>query len=65
MRRAGKHLYVAEFTIRSVVHEDLRYKICGMKRGQFISSKISEIPVIRSKRLLSKLKHVQSFKKKH
>lgn len=57
MRAIANQLLVSESTIRRVVHEDIRYKSYVMRRGQFMSDKNRENRVIRSKRLLNKLKH--------
>ena len=57
MRSIAKDLNVSEATIRRTCHEDLRYKSYVMKRGQFISETTKENRLVRSKRLVSKLKH--------
>ena len=52
-----KKFHVSEKTTRRSVHEDIRYKSYVMKRGQFISEKLKENSLNRSKRLLNKLKN--------
>ena len=39
MRPIVKKLHVSEKTIIRSIHEDIRYKSYGMKRGQFIAEK--------------------------
>jgi hypothetical protein len=57
MRSLSKKFNVSEKTIRNVVHEDLRYKSYVMRKGQFLSDKTKETRLIRSKRLLNRLKN--------
>ena len=59
IRSIAKDLQVSEGTIRNVVHKDIRYKSYVMRRGQFMSERTQESRLIRSKRLLNKLKHPQ------
>ena len=56
MTSLAKEFHVSEGTIRKVVHEDIRYKSFVMRKGQFMSEKTKENRLIRSKRLLNKLK---------
>ena len=60
MRAIAKEKDVSEATIRRVVHEDIRYKSYVMRRGQFLPEKAKENRVIRSRRLLNKLKHPEA-----
>lgn len=57
MRSIAKELQVSEWTIRAVVHQNIRYKSYVMRRSQFMSSKTQENRLMRSKRLLNKLKN--------
>lgn len=57
MRSLAKQLQVSEGTIRNVVHENIEYKSYVLKKGQFLSERIKENRLIRSKRLLNKVKH--------
>ena len=57
MREIARKINVSESTIRRAVHDDLRYKSYVMRRDQFLFAKNRENRVIRSKRLLNKLKH--------
>ena len=57
IRAFSRDLQVSEFLIRRSVHEDIRYKSCVMRRGQFMSAQTREQRFIRAKRLLNKVKH--------
>ena len=57
IRSIAKELQVSEWTIRTVVHQDIRYKSYVMRKGQFISAKTQENRLMRSKRLLNKVKN--------
>lgn len=56
MRVIAKELHVSEWTIRTLVHEDIRYKSYELKRGQFLSAKTQENGLIHSKQLHHKVK---------
>lgn len=58
MRVVANQLHVSELTIRRVVHEDVMYKPYIMRRRLFISNSTRENCVIRSKRLLNKIRHL-------
>ena len=45
MRSIAKKLHVSEKTIKRNVHEDIRFKSCVMKGGQFISKKSKRKPL--------------------
>jgi hypothetical protein len=57
MRNLAKDLQVSEGTIRNVLHQDLGYKSCVLKRIQFMSIETQENRSTPAKRLLNKLKH--------
>lgn len=57
MRSIAKELQVSECTIRTVVHQDIWYKSYVMRKRQFISAKTQENCLMRSKRLLNKVKN--------
>ena len=57
MRSIATDLGVSEATIRRTVHQDIRYKSYVMRKGQFMSETTKENRLVRSKRLLNKLKH--------
>ena len=57
MRSIAKGLKVSEWTIRTVVHQDIRYKSYVMRKCQFVSAKTQENRHMRSKRLLNKVKN--------
>lgn len=57
IRGIARDLQVSEGTIRTVVHEDIRYQSYVRRKGQFMSAKTQEQRLLRAKRLLNKLKH--------
>lgn len=57
IRAIARNLNVCEGVIRTVVHDDIRYKSYVMRRGQFMSEQTKEQRLIRGKRLLNKVKH--------
>ena len=57
MRCIAKEHRVSEGTIRNVVHKDIRYKSYVLRKGHFMSEKVKENRLIRSKRLLNKIKN--------
>ena len=56
MRSLAKHYKVSEGTIRNVVHENMGYKSYALKKGQFLSQKMKENRLLKSKLLLNKFK---------
>lgn len=60
MRSLAAELGVSEGTIRNTVHEDLRYKSYGMRKGQFMSEATKETRYKKAKALLNSLKHPSS-----
>lgn len=56
MKLIAKELHVSEWTIRTLVHEDIWYKSYGLKRGQFLSAKTQENSLIHAKQLHHKVK---------
>ena len=70
MRSLANIFQVLERTIRNVVYENIKYKSYLLKKRQFLSEKMKENRLIRSKKLLNKIKHpvekdlIWFFKKK-
>ena len=56
-RSIAKELNVSDFTIRQCVNEDLRCKSYRLQTGQFLSEGMKNRRLVKSVKLLNKLKH--------
>jgi len=57
MRALPRHLNVSEGTVRLCVYEDMRCSSYKMQVGQILTQKAKDNRLLRSTRLLKKLKH--------
>lgn len=57
MSKVAEKLQKPLTTIHRIVHEDLRYKSYSCRRGQLLTAPMRERRLLRSTRLLNKLKH--------